>query len=243
MPIWTGADEIPKEILPVIASPDAIEKYRVQIALRPDNPSILHYGRKSYENLFKEVFEDSNLILFIPNVRSVKVYIGDELVRDCIVDEDRWVIGDYEQDIDEEFQKLVNKDIETGKSRIPEKYKDFDRTKVSFACRKEGRKLLPVENAHLYCYLPTSASWGFPFLLNTDMIPKGDRDDIEREVYLKDEDETNFNLELAKIAGKNFSAGFKTSLKAGATIMTLSSRLSQTLTSVLRRRMRSIRTL
>lgn len=105
LPIWTGADEIPKEILPVIASPDAIEKYRVQIALRPDNPSILHYGRKSYENLFKEVFEDSNLILFIPNVRSVKVYIGDELVRDCIVDEDRWVIGDYEQDIDEEFQK------------------------------------------------------------------------------------------------------------------------------------------
>lgn len=216
LPIWTGADEIPKEILPVIASPDAIEKYRVQIALRPDNPSILHYGRKSYENLFKEVFEDSNLILFIPNVRSVKVYIGDELVRDCIVDEDRWVIGDYEQDIDEEFQKLVNKDIETGKSRIPEKYKDFDRTKVSFACRKEGRKLLPVENAHLYCYLPTSASWEFPFLLNTDMIPKGDRDDIEREVYLKDEDETNFNLELAKIAGKNFFCWIQDLIKSGS---------------------------
>lgn len=216
LPIWTGADEIPKEILPVIASPDAIEKYRVQIALRPDNPSILHYGRKSYENLFKEVFEDSNLILFIPKVRSVKVYIGDELVRDCIVDEDRWVIGDYEQDIDEEFQKLVNKDIETGKSRIPEKYKDFDRTKVSFACRKEGRKLLPVENAHLYCYLPTSASWEFPFLLNTDMIPKGDRDDIEREVYLKDEDETNFNLELAKIAGKNFFCWIQDLIKSGS---------------------------
>lgn len=37
--------------------------------------------------------------------------------------------------------------------------------------------------------------------MNTDMIPKGDRNDIETEVKLIDEEETNFNEELAAIAG------------------------------------------
>lgn len=38
--------------------------------------------------------------------------------------------------------------------------------------------------------------------MNTDMIPKGDRNDIETEVKLLDEDETNFNEVLAAIAGR-----------------------------------------
>lgn len=202
LPIWTDDSELDPEVKAIFNNAD--EKFRVKIALRPDNPSILHSGRKNYEALFKDVFDDSNLILFIPNIRSVKVFIKGELVRNCVIDDTKWIVSDYEQRIDEDFQTLVNKDIDTGKSRIPEKYKDFERTKVSFACKREGNKLIPVENSTLYCYLPTSASWGFPFLMNTDMIPKGDRDDIEREVYLKDEDETNFNLELARIAGEKF---------------------------------------
>lgn len=202
LPIWTDKQDVPSEVAKVFdqASP----KFRVKIALRPEDSKLLHTGRRSYETLFKEVFLDSNLILFIPNLRSVKVFIQGELVRDCFIDEGRWLVSHFEEGIDPDFQVLVNKAIDTGKSRIPEKYKDFDCTKVSFACQKVGRKLVPIEDAHLYCYLPTSASWGFPFLMNTDMIPKGDRDDIEREVYLTDEDETNFNLELARIAGEKF---------------------------------------
>ena len=213
LPVWTPEDEVESEIASIFDA--ANKKYRVKIALRPDNPAILHTGRKNYEALFREVFDDSNLILFIPNIRSVKVYINGILERDCVIDEAKWLVSDYEENINEDFQALVNKDIDTGKSRIPEKYKDFERTKVSFACRKDGRKLLPIENANLYCYLPTSATWGFPFLMNTDMIPKGDRDDIEREVYLKDEDETNFNLELARIAGEKFFSWIKDLMESG----------------------------
>ena len=96
---------------------------------------------------------------------------------------------------------MVNKTIEKGNSRIPEKYKDFECTKVSFACKHKGAMIEPVDKSILYCYLPTSASWGFPFLMNTDMIPKGDRNDIEKEVTLVGDDEKNFNQELAAIAG------------------------------------------
>nr|WP_288659947.1 hypothetical protein [uncultured Alistipes sp.] len=213
LPVWTAEDEVEPEIASIFNAAD--KKYRVKIALKPDNPAILHSGRKNYEALFRDVFDDSNLILFIPNIRSVKVYINGVLERNCVIDEAKWLVSDYEEDINEELQALVNKDIDTGKSRIPEKYKDFERTKVSFACRKDGRKLLPIENANLYCYLPTSATWGFSFLMNTDMIPKGDRDDIEREVYLKNEDETNFNLELTRIAGEKFFCWIRDLMESG----------------------------
>jgi hypothetical protein len=153
------------------------------------------------ENLFREVFSDSNIILFIPNINSVRVFINGKEERTCFRNNEEWIVNDYEEDINPDLQELVNKTIEKGNSRIPEKYKDFECTKVSFACKHKGAMIEPVDKSILYCYLPTSASWGFPFLMNTDMIPKGDRNDIEKEVTLVGDDEKNFNQELAAIAG------------------------------------------
>lgn len=201
LPVWTDYSEIAPEVNNAFNS--SSKDFRVQIALRPDDNHLLHVGKNCYENLFKEVFADSNIILFIPNINSVKVVIGGEEARLCQRNNEEWIVNDYEKDIDYELQALINKTIETGRSRIPEKYKDFDATRVSFACKHEGAIIKPVEDAILYCYLPTKASWGFPFLMNTDMIPKGDRNDIETEVLLQDE-ETNFNEELTSIAGDRF---------------------------------------
>jgi hypothetical protein len=199
LPIWTEHNEVSPEVNSIFDN--AAPKFQVQIALRPDSQRILHFGRNSYENLFREVFSDSNIILFIPNINSVSVFINGKKERACFRNNEEWIVGDYENEIGEELQLLINKTIEKGNSRIPEKYKDFDYTKVSFACNHEGAMIKPVDDATLYCYLPTKASWGLPFLMNTDMIPKGDRNDIETEVKLIDEDETNFNEELASIAG------------------------------------------
>lgn len=198
LPIWTKHAEVDKEVNEVFDHSG--NNFRVQIALRPDNKDLLHTGKNSYENLFREVFSDSNIILFIPNINSVKVFIDGEQVRNCERNTAEWIVSDYQQDIDPDLQALINKTIDTGRSRIPEKYKDFDATKVSFACNHEGAIIKPIDNSILYCYLPTTTSWGFPFLLNTDMIPKGDRNNIETEVVLLDE-ETNFNGELTAIAG------------------------------------------
>lgn len=199
LPIWTRHNEVAKEVNDIFNSSD--EKFRVQIALRPDNKNILHSGRNCYENLFREVFSDSNIILFIPNINSVSVFINGKKERTCFRNNEEWIVGDYENTINEELQLLINKTIEKGNSRIPEKYKDFSDTKVSFACNHKGAIIMPIEDATLYCYLPTKASWGLPFLMNTDMIPKGDRNDIETEVKLINDEETNFNEELASIAG------------------------------------------
>ena len=210
LPIWTEEKELASEVINVFENSD--KKFRVHLALRPNNPNILHRGKNCYESLFKEIFEDSNLILFVPNINSVKVFINGDNVRNCHKNVDNWLVREYDETIPLELQDLINKKIESGKSRIPEKYKDFTDTKVSFACKKEGSFLKPIENGLLYCYLPTSASWGFPFLMNTDMIPKGDRDDIEYEVKLNED--INFNSEISNIAGLKFFSWIKDLLES-----------------------------
>lgn len=212
LPIWTEHNEVAREVNDIFDNVE--DKFRVQIALRPDNKNLLHTGKNCYENLFREVFSDSNIILFIPNINSVRVFINGQEERSCFRNNEEWIVGDYENKIEEDLLLLINKTIEKGNSRIPEKYTDFDYTKVSFACKHEGAIIKPVEDATLYCYLPTKASWGLPFLMNTDMIPKGDRNDIETEVKLVDEDETNFNEELAAIAGSRLFMWIKDLLKS-----------------------------
>lgn len=212
LPIWTEHNEVAREVNDIFDNVE--DKFRVQIALRPDNKNLLHTGKNCYENLFREVFSDSNIILFIPNINSVRVFINGQEERSCFRNNEEWIVGDYENKIEEDLLLLINKTIEKGNSRIPEKYTDFDYTKVSFACKHEGAIIKPVEDATLYCYLPTKASWGLPFLMNTDMIPKGDRNNIETEVKLVDEDETNFNEELAAIAGSKLFMWIKDLLKS-----------------------------
>lgn len=199
LPIWTEHNEVDQEVNNVFDASD--KKFRVRIALRPEDKNILHIGRNCYENLFRDIFADANIILFIPNINSVRVFINGKEERTCFRDSEEWVVSDYEEAIPFELQEKINKTIDKGNSRIPEKYKDFDFTKVSFACKHDGTIINTIDDATLYCYLPTNASWGLPFLMNTDMIPKGDRNDIETEVKLTDEEETNFNEELAAIAG------------------------------------------
>lgn len=200
LPVWTSEEELSNEITTVFNTTD--KKYRVQMALRPDTPAILHSSKNNYKDALISLFSDANTILFTPNINSVTVKVKGETVRKVSKENDNWVLSNYTNVIDDEIQEAINKKIESGKSKIPEKYTDFSQTTISFACRKEGDRIQQIENGNLYCYLPTSTSWGFPFLMNTDMIPKGDRDDIEMDVDI--DDDTNFNIFLAGIAGKKY---------------------------------------
>ncbi len=207
LPIWTEHDEVAQEVNDVFDASD--KKFNVRMALRPEDKKILHEGKKNYETLFKSIFADANIILFIPNIQSVKVVIDGKEERMCVRNSDEWIVSDYEESISLELQEAINRTIEKGNSRIPEKHKDFEYTRVSFACNHQGGIIKPIEKATLYCYLPTKASWGLRFLMNSDMIPKGDRNDIETEVDLIGADDLNFNEELAAIAGAKFFSWIK----------------------------------
>lgn len=191
MPIWTPKKDLSQEVIDAMAN---AADFRVQMAIRPDDTSKLRIGNKSFEYIFNDIFKDEKDILFIPNIKSVKVFYDGEEQIYRIKDSEKWALT--KEPLVYKFTKEEieenNQEVRTNK-QIPEKYKDFEDTRVSFACQREGRKLLPVEKARIYCYLPTQVSLGFPFLMNTDMIPTGPRDDFEKKV--------NFNHKLMKIAG------------------------------------------
>lgn len=204
LPIWTNYKELTPTERYIFSN--ANEKHQVKFSLHPRNVRILKDDEHNYIKLFHNVFENERVILFIPNLASVKVfYNGNSIPKiDCRRDSEKWRVDEFKDNISEDITESINKDIvrqeDTGSLKIPAKYYDFERTKVSFACEIEGAQLKPVKDTLLYCYLPTRASWGFNFLMNTDMIPTGPRDDIEIDFT----DQININAELSEIAGRKF---------------------------------------
>ncbi len=205
-PIWTEDNEIDEEIKSAF-SRHPNEEYRVKFALQPRDVKILTDKSRddNYIDLFTKVFDSERVILFIPNIKKVSIFIeGQEepIIREK--DNKDWCVSDALIDeIPEDITNKINNVLKNpgslrsdGYEKIPGKYKNFRKTAVKFACRKDGRKLMPVDDAILYCYLPAKrADWGFKFLMNTDMVPTGQRDDIE---------DIELNHVIARIAGKQF---------------------------------------
>lgn len=206
LPIWTEYNEIDNEIKSVFRQ-HPTEEFRVKFALQPRDTDILtgEDREDNYINLFTNVFDSERVILFIPNIKKVSIFIDGQdepIVREK--DNKDWCVSDsLVDDIPEDITDKINDVLENpeslrsdGYEKIPEKYMNFRKTAVKFACKKVKRKLKPVDDAMLYCYLPAKrADWGFNFLMNTDMVPNGQRDDIE---------DIELNHVIARIAGKQF---------------------------------------
>lgn len=202
LPIWTYYQELTPAERAIFTLAD--EKFRVKFALKPTKIETLRSSEHNYANMFLEIFKNERVILFIPNLSTVKVYLKGTPIPDivCSRDNSSWRVDDFKEFIDKEITEAINSDIDeqedTGSLKIPTKYYNFNSTKVSFACEIDGRKLKAVKDTCLYCYLPAKdATWGLKFLMNTDMIPNGARDDVEVDF----ENSTNVNETIANIAG------------------------------------------
>ena len=203
-PFWTEFKELTPAERYVFTTAD--DKFRVKFSLRPKSKETLRGPGQSYRKMFQEVFKNERVILFIPNLSSVKIYLEPYAEPiECRTDNEHWQVNHFQEPVDERITETINEDIDnqekTGALKIPTKYYDFTKTKVSFACAVEGSELKEVSNSLLYCYLPTQATWGFKFLMNTDMIPNGARDDVEIEFT---DHKINFNAEISEIAGQKF---------------------------------------
>ncbi len=218
LPVWTEQNSLPP-IIRTLFSKHPNETFRVKFALKPRDKKILSDRSRNdnYIDLFTKVFETERVILFIPNIHKVSVFFGSSSEPEIVRSKDNrnWCVSEALTEDVPDFVKnritdvLTNQEADKsdGYDKVPEKYLNFSKTAVRFACKKEGRKLLPVEKANLYCYLPAKkANWGFKFLMNTDMIPNGSRDDIEN---------IELNHEIAKIAGRQFFKWIKSLIKSG----------------------------
>ena len=205
-PLWTDIKDVSQTVKRIF-SLHPNEEFRVKFALKPRDKRILSDKSRgdNYIDLFSQVFDSERVILFVPNIHKVSVFFNDgsdPIHREK--DSSNWcvsraMIGDIPEHVRERINDvLTNQDADksNGYEKIPEKYLNFHKTAVKFACKRQGRKLIPVDDAILYCYLPAKkADWGFKFLMNTDMLPNGYRDDIE---------DIELNHEIAKIAGQQF---------------------------------------
>ncbi len=128
-----------------------------------------------------------------------KIFIDGLPRKKCTKRSNNWVLTQdpYVYSFTENEIKDINAEVLASDGKIPDKYKNFEDTRVMFACRRNGKNLSAVEGSTVNCYLPTQAKFGFPFMFNTDMIPTGPRDNIEPEIKL--------NERFAKkIAGRKF---------------------------------------
>lgn len=218
LPIWTDITETDREVQEVF-SKTKNDVFRVKFALQPYDKSILKDRSKEYNyiDLFSKVFDTERVILFIPNVSKVSVYYSNTTTPDIVREKSSkdWcvskaLIGDIPESTTSRINAVLeNSDADKtgGYDKIPEKYINFKKTAVRFACNKKERQLLPVEDAILYCYLPAKkAEWGFRFLMNTDMVPNGARDDVE---------DIELNHEITKIAGQQFFYWLLSLVKSG----------------------------
>lgn len=207
LPVWTEPSSVSLSIKNIFGQ-HANDVFRVKFALKPRDSMILtdRIRNDNYVDLFTSVFETERVILFIPNIRKVSVFIGDATTPAIEREKNSsdWCVseamtGDVPNFVRERINDvLTNQDADKsdGYDKVPEKYMNFYKTAVKFACRRKGRKLERVDDAILYCYLPAKhADWGFKFLMNTDMVPNGERDNIE---------DIELNHEITKIAGKQF---------------------------------------
>lgn len=211
LPIPTPYSLLSNDIKRIFANAD--KEYRVRFALRPTEKETLRVAESNYVELFQKTFDSERVILFIPHINSVKIFFHDNKIIDICrtrssgtwcVSEDKKYIGDIPENITAELNRRIDK--QDGK--IPEKYLDFKKTSIGFACKKNGRFLEPVEDSCLYCYLPAKkAQWGLGFLLNTDMIPIGTRENVEPKEEV--------NHVISKLAGQQFFHWIQDLVKSG----------------------------
>ena len=172
MPIPTTAQDLDDEVKEIMS------KYgmRVMFALRHKIDA-----SKNIEQLDK-VFSDNQILLFIPNVYKVAV-INEGITRHFVEKDDKkWVVTDFRYLIPEDLRIWVEENINSG-DKIPEKFKDISKVRISFAVACDEKTLIPVENARVYNYLPTELRLGFNFLFNADFVPNGSRSGLHDVVW------------------------------------------------------------
>jgi hypothetical protein len=164
MPIPTKLSELDDEVQETLAKNDM----RVQFALKHKSDARLNLAQ------LDKVFSDNQILLFIPNVYQVDVIVDGTSRHVVEKDDKKWVVTDYKYQVPEDLRLWVEGNINSG-DKIPEKFKDIHNVRISFAVGRDGDKIVPVENARVYNYLPTELHLGFGFLFNADFVPNGSR--------------------------------------------------------------------
>lgn len=169
--------------------------------MKPRTKKALFEEEHNYQSLLHKAFDDIKQILFISHINKVSVMIEGEGTFVCSRDTNgaSWVFSKkYPAFILPNLRNRINERLKEDTNRLPPKMRNKQETFASFACQTKDNSIVVNEKeTHIYCGLKAEKTkWGFPFEMNTDMVPTGPRDDIESGEF--------WNKEWANIAGALF---------------------------------------
>lgn len=198
-PKWEESDQLDSEIKNILAQDN--DKFHVNIFMKSRTKKALFEEEDNYKSLLHKAFDDIKQILFISRINKVSVMIEGEGTFVCSRDTNgaSWVFSKkYPASILPNLRARINKRLKEDTNRLPPKMKNKQETFASFACQTKDNSIVVNEKeTHIYCGLKAEKTkWGFPFEMNTDMVPTGSRDDIESGEF--------WNKEWANIAGALF---------------------------------------
>lgn len=198
-PKWEEEVQLDSEVRSILAQDK--DKYHVNIFMKPRTKKALFEEENNYKSLLHKAFDDIKQILFISHINKVSVMIEGEDTFVCSRDTNgaSWAFSKkYPDSISPNLRVRINERLKEDTNRLPAKMENKQETFASFACQTEDNYIVVNEKeTHIYCGLKAEkAKWGFPFEMNTDMVPTGARDDIESGEF--------WNEEWANIAGALF---------------------------------------
>ena len=172
MPIATQLSDIDSEAQTILRE----YPMRVQFALKHKSDARLNKPQ------LDKVFCNDRILLFIPNVYSVDVIEHGKIAHSIVKDDDKWIVETLQYTIPESLKSWVEDNINAG-DKIPEKFKEIENVGISFAVTKDGKRLIPVDDAVVFNYLPTELRLGLNFLLNADFVPNANRGGLHDVVW------------------------------------------------------------
>jgi len=170
MPIWTEIDDL--EIS--LRNNHRFLNSNVAIALRPRTPAqtLTEYA----ETL--NLFSDERILLFLRNVEKVNVFLKNDAKIFCTKNENRWWLKQFEVEVPEAITEFLTTQINEGNEEVPVKFANLNSCKISFASLIDRHKISTLNDGKLFNYLPLSINLNFPFLINSDFIPDGEREGL-----------------------------------------------------------------
>jgi hypothetical protein len=205
IPVWTKPEELPE-----VYNHPQFTLPNVSFCIRPSKSSV---SLDDIQNVFKEIFRDERVLLFLRNVTSIDFSgLNDEHFTHA-VSKSKWEVSDFlEVLVDTEIREIVNRQIKEQDGRVPDKFKDIETSTIQFATSISEGKIITSEDTRVFAYLPTDVNLGLPFLINGDFIPDGSRQsihmDLEWNQYLFEEAGKQFALWLESLYPKYESPHF-----------------------------------
>ena len=190
-PQWQDKNALPRDVKISIARNKRFTE-TIILPFTDDDKAVIN----NYKAGLHCVFEDVQNIAFYQNIGKVAVKIKGGKTK--TLDRKDWCVSkEYLSFIPKEIRDKMKAKDDRKDAEAASKTTRKKQTSIMFACRHKGNVLVGEEDAPIYSLMPTTTSFGFPFLMNTDITINKTNYAISRKSV--------WNKAYAEIAGRMFA--------------------------------------